>query len=60
MPSEGVVNALAMACLRGVEVTILIPRMNDNLFVKNATLNFVTPLEKKGVRFFYYEKGFIH
>lgn len=60
VPDASIVNALAMAVLRGVDVRILIPKLNDSLMVDLASHGFLGPMEQIGVQLFHYEQGFAH
>ncbi|MEX2527334.1 MAG: cardiolipin synthase [Gemmatimonadota bacterium] len=60
VPDSGVMAALRLAALRGVDVRILIPDRADHLVVGLASFPFVGDLLEAGVRFFRYEPGFLH
>jgi cardiolipin synthase len=60
VPDEAVIAALQLACLRGVDVRILIPDEPDHLPVYLAAFSFFDEVEKLGVRFFRYTDGFLH
>ncbi len=60
IPDESTRVALALALLRGVEVRILTPRLNDNRLVHNAARVYLSELARLGARVFYYEEGFMH
>ena len=60
VPDGGVMAALRLAALRGVDVRILIPDRPDHLLVGLAGFNFVTALIGSGVKFYRYERGFLH
>lgn len=60
VPSEGLMNALALAALKGIDVRILIPSYSDNAFVMAASQVYVEKLLKSGVRFYRYMDGFLH
>jgi len=52
--------ALYLALLKGLEVRILTPRINDNWFVSNAAKVYLSELSRLGARIYYYDKGFMH
>lgn len=60
VPSEGIMNGLAVAALRGVEVCIILPKKSDIMIVNLASKPHIEKLIQAGVHFFYYEKGFLH
>jgi cardiolipin synthase len=60
VPDEGVVSALQLAALRGVDVRVIIPASNDNLLVQLAAFWFIEELADDDVRFYLYQEGFMH
>ena len=60
VPDEGVQQALRLAALRGVDVTILIPEKPDNLLIYLSAFSFVAGILKAGVKILRYQKGFLH
>ena len=60
VPDEGVMSALKLAALRGVDVRILIPDMPDHLAVYLAAYSYFDEVEQTGVRFYRYTDGFLH
>jgi cardiolipin synthase len=60
VPDEGVIGALHLATLRGVDVRILIPDNPDHLVVYLSAFAFVGEMLDSGVEIFRYEKGFLH
>ncbi|SFE85861.1 cardiolipin synthase [Paenibacillus algorifonticola] len=60
IPDPGLLMALRVAALSGVDVRIIIPGKGDSQLVLWATLSYVEPLLKAGIRVFRYKKGFIH
>lgn len=60
IPNEALSTALQSAALAGVDVRVLIPKSADSRITQAASLSFVKPLMKAGVRVFLYDKGFIH
>ena len=60
VPDEGVIAALQLAALRGVDVRILIPDMPDHLAVYLAAYSYFDEVEQTGVRFYRYTDGFLH
>jgi len=60
VPDEGIVAALQLAGLRGVDVRILIPDEPDHLLVYLAAFAYFQEAEDTGVQFYRYTKGFMH
>lgn len=60
VPDEGVMGALKLAALRGVDVRILIPERTNDVLVHNAQYAFLPALLDAGVRVFRYQGGFLH
>lgn len=60
VPDPGVLLAIKTAVKRGVDVRIIIPGTPDKKLVYNASLSYVQEMLQAGVRFFCYEKGFLH
>ena len=60
VPDEGVMSALKLAALRGVDVRILIPDMPDHLAVYLAAYSYFGEVEETGVGFHRYTDGFLH
>ncbi len=60
VPDEGVLAALHLARLRGVDVQVIVPDRADSLLVQLSTYDFVDELLESGVRVHRYEPGFLH
>jgi len=60
VPDEGVQQALRLAALRGVDVTILIPEKPDNILIYLSVYAFVPGILKAGAKVLRYQKGFLH
>jgi cardiolipin synthase len=60
VPDGGVIYALQLAGLRGVDVRILIPSIADHLLSYLAAFNYFKDAGATGVRFFRYGDGFVH
>jgi cardiolipin synthase len=46
--------------MRGVDVRILFPEMSDNRFIKRAAMSYVPQIAGAGVKFFLFQRGFMH
>ena len=60
VPDDAVVKALMLASLRGVEVRILLPGLSDSLPTYLAAFHFVELLAGSKVKFYRYDRGFLH
>ncbi|MEZ5312630.1 MAG: cardiolipin synthase [Thermoanaerobaculia bacterium] len=59
VPDDGVVSALHLAALRGVEVRLLIPERSDNRVVDAAAESFLDPLLASGIEIYRSRGGFL-
>jgi cardiolipin synthase len=60
IPDRQMVAALVTAALRGVEVTIILPRLNNLPYVHWANRAFLPELLQFGIRVFYHPPPFVH
>ena len=60
MPDEAVLKALKLAALRGVDVRIVIPFVNDNRMVHLAAFSYIEEIAAAGIRLYWYQDGFMH
>lgn len=60
IPDPGIYEALKTAAVSGVDVRIIIPFKSDVRLVHLASLSYVDELLKAGVKFYQYDKGFMH
>lgn len=60
VPDERTMGALQLASLRGVDVRILIPEEPDHIPVYLAAFTYFDEALAAGVRFFKYQRGFLH
>ena len=60
VPDRGIIAALQLAALRGVDVRILIPDEPDGPMVAMANWSFTQELLAVGVKVFRYQGGFMH
>jgi cardiolipin synthase len=60
VPDEGIMSALQLASLRGVDVRILIPDVADHTLVYLAAFTYFDDALKAGVNFYKYTGGFLH
>ena len=60
IPSDELATALMVAASSGVEVELMLPAHSDSYIVQHASLSFIKPLLERGVKVYFYKKGFIH
>lgn len=60
IPNSPINRALKSAVLRGIDVRIIIPGQPDSWLVHYASLSYVEDLQDAGVKFYRYQKGFMH
>jgi cardiolipin synthase len=60
VPDQGVMNALRLAALRGVDARILIPDEPDHLMVYLASFHFYEEMKDSGITLYRYTDGFMH
>ncbi len=60
MPDESVLMALKTAAMGGVDVRIIIPEKSDAYITKLSSMSYIRELMETGVKFYFYQKGFIH
>lgn len=60
IPDDSILEALRIAGLSGVDVRVMIPNKPDHPFVYWASLSYIGELLEAGVKFYTYEKGFLH
>ena len=49
-----------MAALRGVEIRVILPGLSDSRIVYLSSFSYLAELEKAGVKFCRFQKGFLH
>ncbi|WP_133543928.1 cardiolipin synthase [Mesocricetibacter intestinalis] len=60
VPSHNIAEALRIAALRGVEVSLIVPAKNDSLMVHWASRTFFEDLLAAGVKIYHFEQGLLH
>jgi len=60
VPDHGIISALQLAALRGVDVRVIIPDEPDKRVVGMANWSFTKDLLPAGVKVFRYQGGFMH
>lgn len=59
-PDPGLMNALRLAVLRGVDVRVIMAGRRDHWLVWLAGFAFLDEMRDSGVRFHRYDRGFLH
>lgn len=57
---EPMITALKIAAFSGIDVRIMVPNKADHFFMKYALSSSIGTLISSGVKFYKYNKGFIH
>ncbi|WP_375176656.1 cardiolipin synthase [Marinobacter mobilis] len=60
VPDLQILNALELACLRGVDVRILIPEKSDNQMIRLAAYSYLVQASRAGIGIYQYQQGFMH
>ncbi|MFC4776130.1 cardiolipin synthase [Paenibacillus sp. GCM10023252] len=60
IPDLSLLMSLRTAALSGVDVRIILPGVSDSRLVLLASLSYVKDLMEAGVRFYRYQRGFLH
>ncbi|MDF2714281.1 MAG: cls [Paenibacillus sp.] len=60
IPDPSIGMALKTAAVSGVDVRIILPGVPDARIVHWASMSYVQELMQAGVRFYQYQKGFVH
>jgi len=60
VPNEAVLESLKLAAVRGVDVRVMIPGVADKRTVWYAAFAYVREAQDAGVKFYRYQKGFLH
>jgi cardiolipin synthase len=60
VPDDKIVTALQLAAIRGVDVRVILPGLTDSRLIHLSSFSYFEELEDAGVKFFRYQKGFLH
>ncbi|WP_241644964.1 cardiolipin synthase [Rosenbergiella metrosideri] len=60
VPSDDLLHAICTAALRGVDVSLIVPRKNDSLLVGWASRAFFSELLDAGVKIYLFEEDLLH
>lgn len=60
MPGESVLMALKASAMGGVDVRIIIPQKSDAYFTALCTKSYIKEMLLAGVKFYFYQPGFLH
>ena len=59
-PSESLLNALKIAALGGVNVSIMLPEKSDSRIIHYCTMSYISDLLKAGINVYLFKNGFNH
>jgi cardiolipin synthase len=59
-PNESILNAIKIAALGGVDVSIMLSEKSDTSIAHWCTMSYATELLEAGVKVYLYSKGFNH
>lgn len=60
IPDDSIFEALKLAALSDLDVKVMIPCKPDHPFIYWASMSYIGELLTAGVKFYIYEKGFLH
>ncbi len=60
IPDESTLASLKLALMKGLDVRIITPSLNDNWFVRHAANLYLSELNQLGAKIYFFEKGFMH
>ncbi len=60
VPNESILRLIELACLRGVDVRLLLPARKISNPVQWASVYFAEDLHRFGVKVYFYKPGFMH
>ncbi|HEX5818738.1 MAG TPA: cardiolipin synthase [Gemmatimonadales bacterium] len=60
VPDMGMVSALQLAGLRGVDVRLLLPERSDNRIGDLAARSYIEQMDRAGIKMLLYREGFLH
>ncbi len=60
IPDDSIFEALKLAGLSDLDVRVMIPSKPDHPFVYWASMSYIGELLRAGVKFYVYQKGFLH
>lgn len=60
VPDMQIISALKLAKLRGVDVRIMVPGINDSKLVKYSSFSYLDEISEAGINAYRFQKGFLH
>jgi len=60
IPPEELTSTLVIAAANGINVELILPSKSDSFIVQHASFSFIKPLLQRGIKVYFYEKGFMH
>ena len=60
VPNEAIKTAMKHAALKGIQVRLMVPQINDSFLTQYASRSYFGELLQYGVEVYLYQKGFLH
>ncbi|MEP2777153.1 MAG: cardiolipin synthase [Luteolibacter sp.] len=60
VPDQQILSALKLAKLRGVDVRIIVPDLNDSTLVEYSSYAYLDEIRKAGIAAYRFQDGFLH
>ncbi len=60
LPTEGLLRALLMASLTGVDVRVMMPVRSDSWLLTAASASYINECLKSGMKIYFYQAGMLH
>ncbi|MBC7979699.1 MAG: cardiolipin synthase [Armatimonadetes bacterium] len=60
VPDDQIISALKLAAMRGVDVRIIVPGINDSTLVYYSSASYLDEIQEAGIRAYRFQKGFLH
>ncbi len=60
VPDMQTLSALKLAALRGVDVRVMVPDLNDSTLVKYSSFSYLDEIGRNGISAYRFQKGFLH
>jgi cardiolipin synthase len=60
VPDDGVINALQLAAMRGVDVRVMLPEQPDHILVRLSSYSYYEEAIPFGVKIYRFKDGFLH
>ena len=60
VPDIQIISALKLAALRGVDVRLIVPDLNDSKLVEFSSHSYLDEVAEAGIKTYRFQKGFLH